>query len=55
MDFDGSKCVDYRLRVYPYSQTSTRPGNDFCPKPYQWESEDYFRVMKRLGWAQGDE
>lgn len=55
MDADGSKCVDYRLRVYPYSQTSTRPGNDFCPKPYKWESEEYFRVMSRLGWAQGDE
>ncbi len=55
MDAAGSSCVDYRLRVYPYSQTSTRPGNDFCPKPYEWESEEYFRVMDRLGWAQGDE
>ena len=55
MDADGSECVDYRLRIFPYSQTSTRPGNDFCPKPYEWESEDYFRVMARLEWAQGDE
>ena len=55
MDEDGSSCVDYRLRVFPYSQTSTRPGNDFCPKPYEWESEDYFRVLDRLDWAQGDE
>lgn len=55
MDGSGTKCVDYRLRVYPYSQTSTRPGNDFCPKPYAWESEEYFRVMSRLNWAQGDE
>ena len=55
MDEQGSQCVDYRLRVYPYSQTSTRPGNDFCPKPYAWESEEYFRVMSRLNWAQGDE
>ena len=55
MDADGSKCVDYRLRVFPYCQTSTRPGNDFCPAPYEWESEDYFRVMERLDWAQGDE
>ena len=55
MDAAGSSCVDYRLRVYPYSQTSTRPGNDFCPKPYEWESDEYFRVMDRLGWAQGDE
>lgn len=55
MDAAGTKCVDYRLNVIPYSQTSTRPGNDFCPKPYAWESEDYFRVMKRLNWAQGDE
>lgn len=55
MDSEGSSCVDYRLKIYPYSQTSTRPGNDFCPKPYEWESEDYFRVLSRLGWAQGDE
>ena len=55
MDASGSECVDYRLRVFPYSQTSTRPGNDFCPKPYEWESDDYFRVMDRLDWAQGDE
>lgn len=55
MDESGSKCVDYRLRVFPYSQTSTRPGNDFCPKPYDWESDEYFRVMDRLNWAQGDE
>ena len=55
MDGDGSKCVDYKLRVFPYSQTTTRPGNDFCPKPYAWESSDYFRVMGRLKWAQGDE
>ena len=55
MDESGSQCVDYRLTVYPYSQTSSRPGNDFCPKPYDWESEDYFRVMERLNWAQGDE
>ena len=55
MDASGSECVDYRLKVIPYCQTSTRPGNDFCPEPYEWESEDYFRVMKRLEWAQGDE
>ena len=55
MDEKGTACVDYRLWVYPYSQTSTRPGNDFCPKPYAWESEEYFRVMSRLCWAQGDE
>ncbi len=55
MDGEGSECVDYRLRVFPYSQTSTRPGNDFCPKPYEWESAEYFRVMDRLNWAQGDE
>ena len=55
MDGSGTECVDYRLRIYPYSQTSTRPGNDFCPKPYAWESEEYFRVMSRLNWAQGDE
>ena len=55
MDESGTECVDYRLRVFPYSQTSTRPGNDFCPKPYEWESDEYFRVMDRLKWAQGDE
>ena len=55
MDETNSYCVDYRLNVIPYSQTSTRPGNDYCPKPYEWGSDDYYRVMERLNWAQEDE
>lgn len=55
MDETNTYCVDYRLNVIPYSQTSKRPGNDYCPKPYEWGSEDYYRVMNRLNWAQEDE
>mgnify|MGYP003318216418 CR=1 FL=1 len=55
MDETNTYCVDYRLNVIPYSQTSTSPGNDYCPKPYEWGSEDYYRVMNRLNWAQEDE
>lgn len=55
MDETNTYCVDYRLNVIPYSQTSTRPGNDYCPEPYEWGSEDYYRVLNRLNWAQEDE
>ncbi|MBP5654522.1 MAG: CapA family protein [Clostridiales bacterium] len=55
MDEKGDNCVDYRLKVIPYAQTSTRPGNDFCPKPYDWGSEDYYRCLKRLEWSTEDE
>ena len=55
MDAEGTSCVDYKLNVIPYSQTSTRPGNDFCPKPYEWGTTEYYRVLKRLGWSQEDE
>ncbi|MCR4669963.1 MAG: CapA family protein [Saccharofermentans sp.] len=55
IDETGGNCVDYRLKVIPYAQTSTRPGNDFCPKPYEWGSEDYYRCLKRLEWSTEDE
>lgn len=55
MDETNTNCVDYVLNVIPYSQTSTRPGNDYCPTPYEWGSDDYYRVLDRLEWAQEDE
>lgn len=55
MDETNTYCVDYRLNVIPFSQTSTRPGNDYCPMPYEWGSNDYYRVLDRLQWAQEDE
>ncbi len=55
MDSEGQSCVDYKLSVIPYSQTSTRPGNDFCPAPYEWGTEDYYRVLSKLGWSNEDE
>jgi len=55
MDETGDNCVDYRLKVIPYAQTSTRPGNDFCPKPYDWGSEEYYRCLRRLEWSTEDE
>jgi poly-gamma-glutamate synthesis protein (capsule biosynthesis protein) len=55
IDETGGNCVDYRLKVIPYAQTSTRPGNDFCPKPYEWGSADYYRCLKRLEWSTEDE
>ena len=54
MDADTGNCVDYRLNAIPFSQTTTS-GNDFCPKPYEWGSERYYRVLKRLGWSDEDE
>jgi len=55
MDPTNTYCVEYRLNVIPFSQTSTYPGNDYCPLPYEWGSEEYFRVMERLHWTQEDE
>ena len=55
MDETGKKVADYRLNVIPYSLRGTKRGNDYCPKPYTFESKAYDRVMARLNWAQGDE
>ncbi len=55
MDAGGTGCVDYKLNVIPFSQTSTRPGNDYCPVPYDWGSTDYYRVLSRLKWSGEDE
>ncbi len=54
MDAETGNCVDYRLNIIPYSQTSS-VGNDFCPVPYEWGSDKYYRVLSRLGWSQEDE
>ena len=54
MDSESGNCVDYRLTCIPYCQTSS-VGNDFCPVPYEWGSEKYYRVLSRLGWSQEDE
>ena len=55
MDSEGQNCVDYKLSVIPYSMTTTRPGNDFCPVPYEWGTEEYYRVLGKLGWSGEDE
>ena len=54
MDETNSYVEDYNLTVVPYSQTSFA-SNDYCPRPYEWESDDYYRVMDRLNWNQEDE
>ena len=55
MDPTDSKVESYELNVIPYCQTTVWPGNDYCPRPYEWASEDYYRVMERLEWSQEDE
>lgn len=55
MDETNTSVEEYHLNVIPYSQTSTRPGNDYCPTPYEWGTADYYRVMDRLNWNQEDE
>ena len=55
LDETGTKVTDYRLNIIPYSLRSSKSGNDYCPKPYAFESKAYDRVMARLNWAQGDE
>lgn len=55
MDETNTKCVDYRLNAYPYLQTSTRPGNDYCPIEADWGTEDYYRILSKLKWSDEDE
>lgn len=55
LDETGKKVTDYRLNIIPFSLRSSKSGNDYCPKPYAFESKAYDRVMARLNWAQGDE
>lgn len=52
---EGTKVTDYRLHVMPFSLRSSKRGNDYCPKPYNYESKAYDRVMARLNWAEADE
>ena len=55
MNEDNTAVDSYTLNVIPYCQTSTRPGNDYCPVPYEWGTDDYYRVLERLNWSQEDE
>lgn len=52
---DLGELINIRLNVIPYSMTSTFPGNDYCPKPYEPGSEEYYRVMKKLRWSDDPE
>lgn len=55
MDPTDSFVESYKLNVIPYCQTTVWPGNDYCPKPYEWASKEYYRVLERLEWSQEDE
>lgn len=55
MDETNTKAVEYNVSVLPYRQTTKYPGNDYCPMPYAWTSDDYYRVLNRLEWLQEDE
>ena len=55
MDETNSFVEDYELTVIPYCQTTVWPGNDYCPRPYEWSSDEYYRVLERLNWSQEDE
>ena len=55
MDPTDSFVESYDLNVIPYCQTTVWPGNDYCPKPYEWASKEYYRVLERLEWSQEDE
>lgn len=52
VDRDTGEVTDYGINVIPFSMTTTFPGNDYCPIPYEKGSEDYYRVMDRLRWSQ---
>lgn len=47
--------IDCRLNVIPYSMTTTFPGNDYCPLPYEIGSDKYYDVMDKLRWSDSPE
>ena len=55
MDETNTYVESYNINVIPYRQTTKYPGNDYCPMPYDWSSDDYYRVLDRLDWSQEDE
>ena len=55
MDSTNTYVEEYRINVIPFRQTTNYPGNDYCPTPYTWGSDEYYRVMQRLNWVQEDE
>ncbi|MBR6881051.1 MAG: CapA family protein [Clostridiales bacterium] len=55
MDPTNTYATDYIVNIIPFSQTTKRPGNDYCPIAYEPGSEDYYRVMERLQWSGEDE
>lgn len=52
---DQGEMVESRLNVIPYSMTTAFPGNDYCPKIYAPDSEEYHRVMDKLRWSDAPE
>lgn len=52
---DLGELIDCRLKVIPYSMTTTFPGNDYCPTPYAPGSDDYYEVLEKLRWSETPE
>jgi len=48
---ENDQPVRYRLHVIPFSMTTTFPGNDYCPIPYEKGTDDYERVMDKMSWS----
>ena len=46
-----NQVIGYDLNVIPFSMTTTFPGNDYCPIPYEKGSEGYQSVMDKLHWS----
>ena len=51
VSIETDKVVGYKLHVIPFSMTTTMPGNDYCPIPYEKGSEGYQSVMDKLNWS----
>lgn len=48
---ETDKVVGYKLHVIPFSMTTSFPGNDYCPIPYEKGSDGYQSVMNKLKWS----
>ncbi len=51
ISLETDQVTGYKLHVIPFSMTTTFPGNDYCPIPYEKGSEGYNSVMKKLNWS----
>lgn len=49
---EDEEVIGNKLHVIPFSMTTTMPGNDYCPIPYEKGTDEYQEVMDKLNWSE---